>query len=744
MATLFPAMGAAQVQRSFVNASFEQPALVTPGCRVYIADAQVPGYATTHPAQAAQNVGGCVVPAGFNQTAPIMELWRTPRDNASGGTVNAPAGVQIAELNADVASRIYQSVCLINGETVSWRFLHRGRGSATAHDQAEFKLGAASTVVRVGTTNTGAFVAPVTSIGTSNAPVNVPGNATWVRYSGSFQYPNATGVTNLGFEAIGGTTSGNLLDDVQIDVRPFIEFTQSNSSTPESASDNRPTLRVNGTAFQDIVVTIQITGGTATLGTDYTTPTGTNTFTVTIPGSAAGIVYDGTSAASLFPLPVTIVNDTLVESNETIVFGIVAPTGTPLPFLLNSSAVCGGAAQTSWIYTIVDDDSGITLLKNSAPPVPVAGQPDLFDIVYTILVSNPSATIAANYSLTDAPGFDADVAVQSASYTFNGGAATTLSGSGPWTLRPQWQALPAGQTHTFVLTVRGRVARGGSVANDACTDPSTGGNGLHNVANAVLQGSGGNPDTNYSDNACETTPTPAWVILRTHLLGRAAATDQAQVRIYAAGTVAATATTTGTAVPATAATALLVVPAGTTLQFDEAIKTNGTGADRSMAGYRPGIVCTSAGAPVAGLPSGTGSDAGTRQIWPDFTGVAGADVDCTITNMLVQADLRITKTNTPGVNGDVDQAADTVASGATTTYTVRVTNAGPDAADGAVVRDVPGTGLTGCNVVPPGCTGTSGATCPAAPGDVLATAGVAIPVLPAGATVAFTIACTVQ
>jgi len=57
-------------------------------------------------------------------------------------------------------------------------------------------------------------------------------------------------------------------------------------------------------------------------------------------------------------------------------------------------------------------------------------------------------------------------------------------------------------------------------------------------------------------------------------------------------------------------------------------------------------------------------------------------------------DLVITKTNTPGVNGEVDQASDTLTSGATTTYTLTVTNNGPDSVTGAVVTDTPTAGLT--------------------------------------------------
>lgn len=728
---LVPVAAQAQVQRSFVNASFEQPALVTPGCRVYIAESQVPGYSTTHPAQVTENVGGCVVPAGFAQTAPIMELWRTPRDNGSGGAVNAPEGVQIAELNAAVASRIYQSVCLINGETVAWRFLHRGRGSATVPDQAEFKLGAAGTVVRVGTTNNGTFLAPVTSIGTSNPPSNAAGNATWVRYSGSFQHPYSTGITNLGFEAIGGTTSGNLLDDIQIDLKPFVEFAQASSSTPEGSTSNRPTLRVDGTAFQDIVVTIQVFGGTATLGTDYTTPTGTDTFSVTIPGSAAGTVYDG-GAASLFPLPVTVINDALVEGNETVQFRIVPPATTAPAFMLNSSTVCGGSAQATWLWTIVDDDSGVTVTKNSSAPVPVPGQPALFDVSYTILVANTSPTLAANYSLSDTPGFDPDVAVVSAAVALNGGAPTALPIAAPWTLQPQWRALAANQTDTYVLTVRGSIARGGTAGNDACADPGAAGNGLYNVATAVVQGSGGNPGASFSDAACEPTPTPAWILLRKQLSGRAAATDQAQVRIYAGGTVAATATTSGSSVPATAATPLLVVPAGTTLQFDEALKTNGTGPDRALTGYLPQIVCTSTGATVANLPTGAGTNTGTRQLWPDFTGVSGADVDCTITNTPISADLSITKTN---------NSSNAVA-GLPTNYVLEVRNGGPDAADGAVLRDPAVAGLQ-CTAV--SCTSQSGgAICPVVSIAALQGTGITLSTLPAGGALVFTVECTPQ
>ena len=729
----------AQVQRSFVNLGFEQPALATPGCRVYIASSQVPGWQTTHPPAATENVGGCVVPGGFNQTAPVLELWRTPRDNSSGGAVNAPQGVQIAELNAVVASRIYQNICLINGERVDWRFSHRGRGSASVRDIAEMKIGASSTIVRVGTTNNGASDPVIVSQGTATQ-ANVGGNASWVRYQGTFAYAGATGVSNMGFEAIsaqGGASNGNLLDDIQIELAPFVEFVRPSSSSPEAVGNNLPTLRVNGTVRTAFNVTVQITGGTATLGTDYTTPGNSTTLTVNVPAGT----YDGTGAASQFALPVTIVDDATAEPNETIEFAIPPPPAPVPPFLLASSTTCGGAVQTTWTYTIIDDDASVSLSKNAAAPVPVAGNPAQADIVYTIVANNPSASVAARYSLVDTPAFDPDASIVSASFRLNGGAATTLPGPGPWTLQPQWRTLAAGGTDTYVVTVRVSAARGGSTGNDSCSSPSTAGSGLHNAARATVQGNGGGPDTSFDDRACQPTPTPVWVTLRKQLQGRAAATDQVQVRIYSGGILAATATTAGSSLPATASTGTIALAAGNIIQFAETVRTGGSGPDRNLSGYRVAMACSNAGTPTAGLPAGPGTQAGNVQQWPEFTPAAGADIDCTITNALPSADLAITKTNHAG----------SLVSGTSVTYDIVMHNAGPDAADGATLRDPAPTGLQACVLAAPACTATGGAACPAqgsGSGQLsianLQGAGVVLPLLPVGGGVTVSVTCTVD
>lgn len=724
----------AQVKRNFNNLGFELPNLQTVGCRVYIADDQVPGWRTTHPPGATQNVGACVVPPGFAQTAPLIELWRTPRDNGSGGAVIAPEGVQVAELNADVASRLYQDVCLIGGESVSWRFSHRGRGSATVYDVANFGLSTDastySTVVQVSTTNNGSFLPPVVSTGTGNAPVNIPSNATWVNYSGQFNYAGPTGRVYMGFGAVGGTTSGNLLDDIRLEVVPLVEFTASSSSSPEDVGGNLPQVRVSGTLYSPITVLVQIIGGSAVLGTDFTTPSGTNLISIAVPAGN----YDGTAGTgSLFTVPITVINDGTAEGNENILFQI-QPSPGPVPsYARYSTTVCGAPAQIDWDYTITDDDQGLTLSKNAAVPVQVAANTAQFDVSYTILVNNPSA-LALTYTLTDTPGFDANVVINSAVYTLNGSPGAALAGSGPWTLATG-RSIAAGATDTYVLTVRFTINRGGSVSNDSCQSPSASGSGLHNLAGLLQAAVGGNPAVSMSATACTATPTPVWINLNKSIVRRLQASDQFEIRIVqdASATAVATALTSGTGT--TASTGVIARPSGEVLRVNESVRANGTGTPGNASNYRPTIVCSNSGTAFSGLPSGLATNFGTNSGWTEFLPPAGADIDCTITNSPATADLQVTKTNN----------VSSLVSGAQTTYTIVAVNNGPDAANNAVLRDPAATGLS-CTTA--SCNASGGASCPAQTGAALVTVlqsagGAIVPLMPSGGSITVSLTCTV-
>lgn len=159
------------------------------------------------------------------------------------------------------------------------------------------------------------------------------------------------------------------------------------------------------------------------------------------------------------------------------------------------------------------------------------------------------------------------------------------------------------------------------------------------------------------------------------------------------------------------------------------------------AGWRlESIACTSLSPAGATATVGTVSGSGITVPLQ-----SGHDITCTWLNHKLTADVRLTKTNTPGVNADADQPGDAVVSGAPSSYAITVTNAGPDAADGALIADPAPTGLV-CPTA--SCAAGGGASCPAATGAALVSAlqagGVAIPLLPVGGSVTLTLSCTVQ
>jgi uncharacterized repeat protein (TIGR01451 family) len=215
-------------------------------------------------------------------------------------------------------------------------------------------------------------------------------------------------------------------------------------------------------------------------------------------------------------------------------------------------------------------------------------------------------------------------------------------------------------------------------------------------------------------------------------LGRYVAGDQFTLSIAGTGGPA-TVTTSGSA---TTATGTAVLDPATIAAAYTLSEVGASGAN--LANYTTTWSCANT---LSGgqTPSGSGTSF-------SVTPVAGDDLTCTFVNTRnLLADLRLTKTNTPGVNGEVDQVADTVVSGAVATYTITATNLGPDAANGAVLTDPAPTGLT-CTTA--ACTAGGGASCPAPTGAALVAAlqgaGATIPTLPNGGSVAIVLTCTVN
>ena len=122
------------------------------------------------------------------------------------------------------------------------------------------------------------------------------------------------------------------------------------SNTPSSG----PSIHIAGTLASPATITVKISGGTATIGADYslTVPfqagNTTNTVVLNIPAG----VYDGTSASSIFAIPFSTFADNIPEPDETVQFTITNVTGATLASL----AGCGTAPIVGQTYTILNDD----------------------------------------------------------------------------------------------------------------------------------------------------------------------------------------------------------------------------------------------------------------------------------------------------------------------------------------------------------------------------------------------------
>ena len=161
---------AAQVQRTMVNTGFEQPIMdTTPNsapraegvCWRAVVDTAVPGWLTTHPvwtAPAAVTVTCQNTPIpGNSTTGRFLEFWpNNGVDNFTNASLLSRAGNQFVELNAFVASRLRQDICLLNDEAVGWSVSHMGRRSNTVADVLEFRIGA-TPVARMSTSANGSI-----------------------------------------------------------------------------------------------------------------------------------------------------------------------------------------------------------------------------------------------------------------------------------------------------------------------------------------------------------------------------------------------------------------------------------------------------------------------------------------------------------------------------------------------------------------------------------------------------------
>ena len=161
--------------------------------------------------------------------------------------------------------------------------------------------------------------------------------------------------------------------------------------------------------------------------------------------------------------------------------------------------------------------------------------------------------------------------------------------------------------------------------------------------------------------------------------------------------------------------AVQLVPVNSVLTLSEAFTTG------SAANYNTSLACTGT----------TGLSGSTLTV-----GATDTNIVCTYTNRSILAALTITKTDSKTV----------ATSGGTNGYVVTVSNTGPAPADGVVVTDVVGAGLTcpGTNVVT--CSNAvNGAVCPAASTiSTLTSTGITVATLPVNGALQFAYTCNVN
>ncbi|WP_292899244.1 DUF11 domain-containing protein [Nitratireductor sp.] len=326
----------AQVQRSFLNLGFESPSI---NCNfAYAPDNYVSGWSTTHAVADAN----CGYPRGR-----LIELWKS---NFQG--VPSRSGRQHAELNAHRPSRIYQTVCLLEGDEINWRFSHRG---LSGRDVMAFSIGTTQRVVQAATNNLGVGSHSNCGSGSSisGATCSSVKVGTWRDYTGNFTWSGATSLQQFGFTSIsasgGNLGTGNHIDEIQLGILPFLEFAQSETRNAESgASSNLPKLAVSGYLRAPLSVTVNVVGGTAVLGDDFTTPGGGTSFTVSIPA--------GTYTAEQFDLGVSVIEDDLSEDDETIEFELTENSD----YILSGTQTCGDEPFAKSTHTIQEEKLEVT------------------------------------------------------------------------------------------------------------------------------------------------------------------------------------------------------------------------------------------------------------------------------------------------------------------------------------------------------------------------------------------------
>ena len=261
----------------------------------------------------------------------------------------------------------------------------------------------------------------VTSTGTQ---ASISGKVLTLNPSSDLEYSTnyAVQIEATAIEDLYGNVYSGIVDNTTLNFYtedPVIAFSATSSSGAESVSSVDLTVEISAVSPRDVTVSYTV-GGTATSGgTDYTLADGTLTIT-------AGNLNNVISIAD-------IVDDLLVETNETVIVSIASPSNASL------------GTNTTYTYTILDDDNASVTIAD------VSGNEDDGAITITATLDNPvDGGFSVDVSTSDGTataGVDY-FAVSSQTLTFAGTANETKA----FTVTPKVDSNPE-SNETVNITV---------------------------------------------------------------------------------------------------------------------------------------------------------------------------------------------------------------------------------------------------------------------------------------------------
>ena len=429
--------------RTITNGSFELPAIPAGSFR-QVAETHVPGWSTTEPVPLPDAGYGTAFVDGGD-----IEMW----GNGFQG-VAADNGATFVELDAYSDAALSPTpLCVYPGETFQWRASHRARGGAAQVDVARLRISGQNIAsFSDGTTQAGTHTCAPDPGFNCTPQTGSPTATGWGRWQGNWTNLLAQPVTmTLEFAAISSTSPafGNFMDNVSISgLTAAVEFGGNTTGLETTPTASLPLLLVNGSVTVAQTIKLDITGGSATRGVDYTTTPATGPITVTIPVGT----YDGTSATAISLAPyIQVSSDYVVEGSETIDFGISNATAG-LSIAGASGCRAGVSAST---YTITDVLlPRLNVTKSATPATFGIGQPASYAIT---VLNDGNAPTSGNITLSDT--LPSGIALASA-------VGTNWSCTGTTTLTCTFTGtLAAGNSTTLTLNVNvsiGSVAAGGN------------------------------------------------------------------------------------------------------------------------------------------------------------------------------------------------------------------------------------------------------------------------------------------